>query len=125
MTDGTPNSSINCPADYTWNGTVGAGTRAFDCALYYAEQAAAHNVALFAVGIGPGVYPDLLAAMATGTDPGTGDVYFEGDCGAFFPVANLTDLPTVMDQILARARSCAQAAAPAGSVLYLPVALKE
>ncbi|MCB0163556.1 MAG: VWA domain-containing protein, partial [Anaerolineae bacterium] len=70
MTDGIPNDDDNCPAaDNLWAGTRGQGRRPYNCAIYYAQQAANHNVSLFTIGIGPGFDPDLLAAMATGTDP--------------------------------------------------------
>lgn len=125
-TDGVPNNTVPCPSDYHWNGNYGQGNSSFDCALFYAQQAAENNVAVYIVGIGPGVYPDLLAAMATGTDPGAGDEYFEQSCGAYFAVSNLNNLNNVFDQILALARSCAQSSwVPNQQQMYLPVILKE
>lgn len=124
LTDGIPNNNVNCPLDYIWNGNIGPADRNFACALYYAEQAAANNVAMFAVGIGPGVYPDLLAAIATGADPGAGDVYFEQSCGQYFQASKPNNLPAVMDQILGLARNCAQSSI-SQTKIYLPVVLKE
>ncbi|MCB0197019.1 MAG: DUF11 domain-containing protein [Anaerolineae bacterium] len=115
MTDGVPNDDDSddaegCPAAASglWQGDFGQGRRAYDCSIYYAQQAAANDVALFTIGMGPGIYPDLLAAMSTGTDPTTDDVYFEHNCGAFFSVANLDALDDVFDQIETLARNCSQ-----------------
>ncbi|MCB0211411.1 MAG: DUF11 domain-containing protein [Anaerolineae bacterium] len=109
MTDGVPNAyNSGCPASNVWTGTFGQGNRAFDCAIFYAQQAAENDVALFTIGMGPAIYPDLLTAMATGTDPTTGDVYFDQNCGAFFPVANLNTLDDVFDEIEQLARNCPQ-----------------
>lgn len=106
LTDGTPNDDDGCPATNLWTGIYGQGRRAYDCAIYYAQQAATQNVSLFTVGLGPGYNPDLLTAMATGTDPTTGDVYFEPRCGQFFAVPKMSDLDRAFEAIVEAARNC-------------------
>ena len=105
--DGPPGQNkAPCPLDFTWTGLYGRG-RPYDCAMYYAGQAANQGVSLFIIGVGSGPDTDLLQAMATGTDPGTGRVYFEPECGAFYPTASLTGLDESFNQALAAARACA------------------
>jgi len=109
LTDGAPNSSGGCPAVATqnlWQGRIGAGVNPCDCAIYYARAAAQNNVSVYTIGMGPGINLDLLAAMARGTDPFTGHVYFEPVCGQFFLASKPTDLDEIMTHILALARSC-------------------
>ncbi|MCB0209905.1 MAG: VWA domain-containing protein [Anaerolineae bacterium] len=101
MTDGSPNANnTGCPANNLWKGTFGQGNKAYDCAMYYAIQAANRNVTLYTIGIGSGVNIDLLTAMATGVDPTTEDVYFEQRGGAYYPAAKPSDLDQIFDIIL-------------------------
>jgi hypothetical protein len=100
LTDGSPNRSVSCPADYKWQGVYGQGNRAYDCAMYFAFQAADNNVTLYTIGIGSGVNVDLLTAMATGTDPTAGTVYFEGQGGEYYPAAKPSDLDAIFEKIL-------------------------
>ncbi|MCB9078716.1 MAG: VWA domain-containing protein, partial [Anaerolineaceae bacterium] len=101
MTDGSPNDDDGCPApNNMWTGTFGQGRKAYDCSIYYAQQAANKNVTLYTIGVGSGVNFDLLTAMATGTDPTTGDKYFEPRGGAYFPAAKPSDLDLIFDTIL-------------------------
>ncbi|HRV93875.1 MAG TPA: hypothetical protein P5526_17085, partial [Anaerolineae bacterium] len=106
LTDGVPNDDDNCPASNLWMGEHGQGSQDYDCAIYYAQQAANQNVSLFTIGLGPGFDPDLLAAMATGVDPTTGDVYFAPRCGQFFAVPRANDLDLVFEGIVEAARNC-------------------
>ncbi|MCB0214077.1 MAG: VWA domain-containing protein, partial [Anaerolineae bacterium] len=69
MTDGSPNKSVDCPSTYKWRGQFGEGRNSYNCAMYFAQQAADNNVTVYTIGIGAGVNIELLTAMATGTDP--------------------------------------------------------
>lgn len=101
MTDGSPNDDDGCPAPSNlWQGEFGQGRKAYDCSIYYAQQAANKNVTLYTIGVGSGVNFDLLTAMATGTDPTTGDVYFQPRGGEYFPAAKPSDLDLIFDTIL-------------------------
>ncbi|MCB0224518.1 MAG: VWA domain-containing protein [Anaerolineae bacterium] len=101
MTDGSPNDDDNCPAPSNmWQGEFGQGKKSYDCSIYYAQQAANKNVTLYTIGVGSGVNFDLLTAMATGTDPTTGEKYFEPRGGAYFPAAKPSDLDLIFDTIL-------------------------
>jgi uncharacterized repeat protein (TIGR01451 family) len=109
LTDGAPNYVGGCHANARanlWQGMVGVGNDPYDCAIYYARAAAQNNVSVYTIGMGPGINSDLLAAMANGTDPSTGHVYFEPVCGQFFHASKLTDLDEIMTEILTLARSC-------------------
>lgn len=119
FTDGVPNTSDNCPATNLWMGDQGQGQKPYDCAIYYAQQAANANVSLFTIGLGPGPDPDLLAAMATGTDPTTGDTYFTGQCGQFFPITNLNDLDSTLEQVVEAARNCSRPPLPQAQITSL------
>ncbi len=99
MTDGSPNQDDNCGVSM-WNGNFGQGNEAYDCSIFYAREAANNNVTVYTIGIGSGVNVDLLTAMATGQDPGTGDIYFESRGGEYYPAATPTDLDIIFDAIL-------------------------
>lgn len=100
LTDGSPNHNVSCPGSFAWTGNFGQGENSYDCAMYYAKQAADNNVTVYTIGIGSGVNRDLLTAMATGVDPGTGDVYFNSRGGEYFPAARPSDLDGIFEQIL-------------------------
>ncbi len=111
ITDGTPNTAnaSMCGSDLPWRGKKGANTAPYNCSIWFAAQAANNNVLLYIIGLGPGASKDLLAAMATGTDPnpvsGDDGYYFAGQ-GQFFAVSDLTDLNAAVESILAQMRSC-------------------
>lgn len=106
MTDGSPNLSVSCPGSYVWRGQFagGGGNNDYDCAMYFASQAADNNVVLYTIGIGSGVNVELLTAMATGTDPnpvaGDDGFYFEGKGGKYFAAAKPSDLDAIFEEIL-------------------------
>ncbi|MCB0193117.1 MAG: VWA domain-containing protein [Anaerolineae bacterium] len=110
MTDGSPNDddkedAEGCPseADDMWEGNFGQGKGAYDCSIYYAQQAAHKNVTVYTIGIGSGVNFDLLTAMATGVDPNDPNPdhkYFESRGGQYFPAAKPSDLDLIFDTIL-------------------------
>jgi hypothetical protein len=108
MTDGSPNTNSNasCPGSYIWRGQFagGGGNNAYDCAMFYASQAADNNVVVYTIGIGSGVNRELLTAMATGTDPnpasGDDGFYFESKDGEYFPAAKPSDLDAIFEAIL-------------------------
>jgi hypothetical protein len=83
-----------------------------DCMLWFAEDARAHGVALYTVGLGYAVNPDLLRETA---ERGNGDYYFS---------ASGADLDLVLDYILSSATaSCVPyglAMAPDGAQSGLP-----
>jgi uncharacterized repeat protein (TIGR01451 family) len=111
MSDGSPNRSSGCPSSaqyggFRWEGVFGQGNAAYDCAIFYAREAANNNVSVFTIGLGPGVNSDLMAAMATGSDPTTGQFYFEPVCGRFFAASGPADLDAAFAEIAALARSC-------------------
>lgn len=108
MTDGSPNNSVsNCTsqpgyADY-WAGLIGNGNVDFECAMWYAQQAAAKGVIVYTIGIGAGANADFLTTMATGTDPRSGGTpvpMFPGASGKYFPAARPSDLDGIFRQIL-------------------------
>ena len=68
--------------------------------MFYAFQSADNNVTLYTIGIGSGANVDLMTAMATGKDPTTGDFYFEGKGGKFYPAAKPSDLDAIFEDIL-------------------------
>lgn len=111
ITDGAPNSTSSsmCGSDIKWRGKVGTNTAPYNCSIWFAAQAANNNIPLYIIGLGPGASKDLLAAMATGTDPnpvsGDDGYYFAGQ-GQFFAVSDLTDLNAAVESILAQMRSC-------------------
>lgn len=98
MTDGSPNQSVSCPGSYEWKGE-GSGD-SYDCAMYFSYVAADNNVTVYTIGIGSGAKVDLMTAMATGTDPFTGDYYFEGRGGRYYPAAQPSDLDAIFEDIL-------------------------
>jgi hypothetical protein len=107
MTDGSPNASPNgCTtqpgyADF-WEGLIGNGNTHFECAMWYAQQAAAKGVIVYTIGIGGGANGDFLTAMATGTDPhgGAPIPMFPGVGGQYFPAAQPSDLDGIFRIIL-------------------------
>ncbi|MBE7468977.1 MAG: hypothetical protein DPW09_03265 [Anaerolineae bacterium] len=112
MTDGSPNASVSsCSsqsgyADY-WDGLIGKNDPDFDCAMWYAQQAAKNGVVVYTIGIGGGANRDFLWAMATGVDPrgGTGNdekaqTMFPGSGGRYFGAAKPSDLDGIFRQIL-------------------------
>jgi uncharacterized repeat protein (TIGR01451 family) len=109
MTDGVPNQSTGCSDaannDLPWQGSVGTNSASYNCAIYYAREAARHNVRLYTIGMGPGINTDLLIAMATGTDPSVGPVYFESVGGQFYNAAKPSDLDIIFEE-LAQGQSC-------------------
>ncbi len=107
MTDGSPNGSpAGCTsqagyADY-WEGLIGNGDPDFECAMWYAQQAAAKGVIVYAIGIGGGASPEFMVTMATGTDPhgGAPIPMFPGVGGQYFPAATPDDLDGIFKIIL-------------------------
>jgi hypothetical protein len=108
LTDGSPNQMIsNCSSqpgygDF-WDGLVGATKPEFDCAMWYAKQAADKNVIVYTIGIGGGANADFLETMATGVDPrsgGTPVTMFPGGNGKYFPAVRPEDLDGIFRQIL-------------------------
>lgn len=103
MTDGSPNQDVSCPGGYKWRGEFGGG-RPYDCAMYFAQQAADNNVTVYTIGIGAGVNIELLTAMATGKDPnpkaGDDGFYFEGRGGQFYHAVQPNDLDAIFEDIL-------------------------
>lgn len=79
-----PAAGDACHSDDLWNGAVGNGDAAYECAMYYAAVAAAEDIVIHVIGLGPGVNSELMTAIATGTDPTTGEVYFTGRGGQYF-----------------------------------------
>jgi hypothetical protein len=124
LTDGTPNANPgNCAPgsgrpDF-WEGLIGTEDPDFECAAYYAQQAAANGVTLYTIGIGAGVNSDLLTVLATGIDP-RGDqpdvAMFAGASGQYFPAFKPTDLDAILGTISLQT-SCLPPA-------YLPIILK-
>jgi len=127
----TLNDPGNCPDDDValWRGQIGAGNQGFDCAIFFAEAAANNKVVLYTIGLGPGTSPELLTAMAEGTDPnpvpGDDGFYFVPYCGKYFSAANLNDLDAIFEQILILARSCTIIVDPLSKPIYLPIILKQ
>jgi hypothetical protein len=124
ITDGTPNTQVsNCSsqpgyADF-WDGLVGANDPDFDCAMWYAQQAAARGVTVDTIGIGSGANADFLTTMASGVDPrsgGTPVAMFAGASGHYFPASKPTDLNLIFEVILEQ-HSCLAST-------YLPLILK-
>jgi uncharacterized repeat protein (TIGR01451 family) len=113
LTDGMPNSNPgNCnPTDGRpdlWDGLLGPNDDSFECAMYFAWQAANNNVVLHTVGLGVAADYDLMTAMATGVDPrggvlgdGNDVVYFNGAGGQYYSAQHLSDLEMIFDTILA------------------------
>ncbi len=108
MTDGSPNAyPSGCTgqtgyADY-WEGLIGNEKTAFECAMWYAQQAAAKGVIVYTIGIGGGANADYLQTMATGTDPRSGGTpvpMFPGVGGQYFPAATPADLDGIFRIIL-------------------------
>jgi hypothetical protein len=105
LTDGSPNQylSTSCTS-YQWRGRFGQDKESYDCAMYYASQAADNNVTVYTIGIGSGVNIELLTAMASGTDPNPrandDGFYFEGRGGRYYPAAKPSDLDAIFEDIL-------------------------
>jgi hypothetical protein len=107
MTDGSPNGMpAGCTtqagyADY-WEGLIGNGDPDFECAMWYAQQAAAKGVIVYTIGIGGGANGDYLKTMATGTDPhgGAPIPMFPGVGGQYFSAATPDDLDGIFKIIL-------------------------
>lgn len=108
MTDGSPNARVsNCSSqtgygDY-WEGLIGNGNPDFECAMWYAQQAAAKGVTVYTIGIGAGANTDFLTTMAEGKDPRSGGTpvpMFSGASGKYFPAARPSDLDGIFRQIL-------------------------
>ncbi|MBI1881096.1 MAG: VWA domain-containing protein [Chloroflexi bacterium] len=118
ITDGAPSgSSAICPATFEWLGVDGRGIPAYNCAMWYALQAADNKVIVYTIGIAPDANADLLTAMATGVDPGTGDVYFDSLGGQYYLAAQPSDLDPIYDAILPQVTDCQVSS-------YLPLILK-
>ncbi len=105
LTDGSPNQNPGgaCDDANLWNGDIAAGDNDYDCAIYYAKEAADNEVVVFTIGIGDTVNPDFLTAIATGRDPhstsGVGEeVLFEA-CNGYYFATRLDELETVADTI--------------------------
>jgi hypothetical protein len=108
MTDGSPNNKVtNCSsqpgyADY-WDGLIGPTDPDFDCAMWYAQQAAAKGVTVYTIGIGGGANTDFLTTMATGVDPRSGGTpvpMFSGAAGKYFSAVTPADLDGIFREIL-------------------------
>lgn len=78
---------------------AGFDNAAHHCAMYYAWQAHQKGVTLYTIGLGSGVNPELLQAMAEGTDGTT--VYFNGR-GRFYPATSPQELQAIFKDILDR-----------------------
>jgi hypothetical protein len=124
LTDGTPSANPgNCAPGSgrpdLWDGLIGTEDQDFECAAYYAYQAAINNVILYTIGIGAGVDSDLLTELATGTDP-RGDQpdvpMFVGAGGQYFLAAKPSDLDAIFGAISFQT-SCLTPS-------YLPIILK-
>jgi hypothetical protein len=110
MTDGAPNANPgNCAPGGgrpdLWNGDVSPNDDAFECAVYFAKEAADAGIIVYTIGIGAGAEPDLLTAMAQGVDPhstsGSGqELLFDARGGRFFNAAKPSDLDAIFTQIL-------------------------
>jgi Flp pilus assembly protein TadG len=112
LTDGMPNGNPgSCNPNDTgqdlWDGLIGPDDDNFECAMYYAWQAAENNVTVYAIGLGAGVNGDLLTAMATGVDPrggvlndGNDVTYFNGRGGTYENAATPEDLDQIFSNIL-------------------------
>ncbi len=100
LTDGMPTQSANLdPACTSWSDTHTPpypydGFEAvkddpkYECVMYYASLAAAHDVPVCAIGLGNGVHPDLMQAIADMTG------------GKYYWAANPLQLGVVMDAVL-------------------------
>ncbi|MDM8520537.1 pilus assembly protein TadG-related protein [Anaerolineales bacterium HSG6] len=84
-----------------WDGEP--NDKSHQCAMFYAQQAAANNVALYTIGLGGSINPDLLEAMATGSYIGADgkrtSPFFNGQ-GRFYPAASPLELDTIFQDIL-------------------------
>jgi uncharacterized repeat protein (TIGR01451 family) len=114
MTDGPPNENPGtCAPDGIrpdlWEGLIGTEDPDFECPAYFASIAAANNVTIYTIGIGPGPNGDLLTELATGIDP-RGDQpdvqMFNAQCGQYFSATKPTDLEGIFEAILDHARHC-------------------
>jgi hypothetical protein len=112
LTDGMPNTNPGSCAPGggrpdLWDGLIGPNDDNFECAVYYAWEAANNNVTVYAIGLGAGVNIDLLNTIATGVDPrggvlddGNDVTYFSGRDGQFFNAATPEDLDAIFSTIL-------------------------
>jgi hypothetical protein len=85
---------------YWDGGTIGIDDKAHQCAMFYAQWAAANDVALYTIGLGGAVNAELLEAMATGTYTGKSDAPFFNGLGKFYPAASPLELEAIFDDIL-------------------------
>jgi hypothetical protein len=112
VTDGSPNTrDTTCPAhaamDSLWNGLLSPNDENFECAVYFGKQAADSGVIIYTIGIGAGVNPDFLTAIAEGRDPhgieqgiGPEQTLFSARGGRFDFASNPDDLERIFTEIL-------------------------
>ncbi len=108
LTDGSPNrepSSDVCDNNNLWNGDVAAGDDDYDCSIYYAREAANNGVIVYSIGLGAGVNPDFLTAIAEGVDPHSitksgSEFLFTARGGQFYNASTPDELDGIFTQIL-------------------------
>jgi hypothetical protein len=103
-TDGLPNANPGGACDDDPNLWPYNSDPDFDCVMYYAQKAHDYGVIIYAIGLGNGVIPELLKAVADETG------------GVYYWASSPKDLDVIYDAILSSAATC--------PVAYLPVVLK-
>jgi hypothetical protein len=93
--------------DSLWNGLLSPNDENFECAVYFGKQAADSGVIIYTIGIGAGVNPDFLTAIAEGRDPhgieqgiGPEQTLFSARGGRFDFASNPDDLERIFTEIL-------------------------
>jgi hypothetical protein len=104
LTDGTPDENPGgcAPSEGRpdfWDGLAGPDDDNYECAMYYAWQAAQNDVRVYAIGLGEGVNTNLLHAIATGTGSNH-EFYFEDRGGRTFVASSEQELDQIFFGIL-------------------------
>lgn len=103
LTDGTANDNPGqcVPGEGRpdlWNGLPDPDNDDYECAMYYAWQAAQNNVPIYAIGLGEKIDLSLLQAITSGADDS--EFYFQSRGGRAFAVSSREELFRVFEQIL-------------------------
>jgi Flp pilus assembly protein TadG len=88
MTDGSPNAKPGGACDDDQSLWPYNSDPTFDCVMYYAKKARQSNTVIYTIGLGNGVIPELLQAVADET------------YGTYYFAPNPSKLNDIFDQIL-------------------------
>jgi Flp pilus assembly protein TadG len=89
LTDGSPNTyTSGSPCYSDPNSWPYNSDRSFDCTMYYAKKAHQANTVIYTIGLGNGVIPELLKAVADETN------------GTYYWASSPDKLDAIFDQIL-------------------------